>query len=793
MQLLIVINILYSQGVVSAPWFLKLMKRIIVLLLTLLTSLLVYPQKVTISGFVYDSVSTEPLYNAYIINAATNDVALSNEIGYFSITANQPYVDLKISYVGFETFQNRYFVTTDTLLKVYLISNEIDEVKVVADKEPLFRQVMLGSVRLPVKDIETAPSMFGEPDLMKMITSLPGITGGREGLSTIYVRGGDRDQNLILMDGVKIYNSNHLGGLLSIVNADVIRSVDVYKGGFPSRFGGRLSSVIDIQLLDGNKSELKGKYSIGVLQSSLLLDGPVRNDKTTFILGLRASYLDLFLLPWRIKYNKGNLGSMFGYTFFDLNFKITHEINTHNKVSIGLYTGHDIMTSESFDKFSDFTEHMAIGTSAIKLEHNAILSSKTRLKNQAILSKYGTRFTETDNRQYLLNNYQNEMVTNSYIDEIALKSQLEWYPSPTFSFLSGLETSVYSYSPSKFSIVNKDYTNQFYFDTIVGVINPLRSFELSAFVQGDVNISDKIKLTSGLRSTYFLYDKTPEVSLEPRISFRILTGEHTSIKLGLTKMVQNNLGLVSNYQGFEREVWIPASDSIPRQRSWQYSAGFFGESKRYNMEYGIEVFYKSLSDLYRFSPPVEVFEDFSQLTRYTNTGGTGYSYGAEFSLYYSSENVSLNFAYTILKSIRKFQDINQGNPFPSDFDRPHDLSLTSRVRISDRYTINSSFIFSSGAPFTIPESYTPDNQFYWGYYNYADLNNVRLPAYHRLDIGIERNGITKNGNKKKFLINIFNVYARQNPVYIYQDPYNGKTYQLSLFSILPTISYSAEF
>lgn len=747
----------------------------------------------TVSGYIGDSLTKETLYNAYIINQVNNTVVLSNDKGYYSLSAEKGLISLIYSYVGYEPKSLTFKIAKDTLVDIYLVPIKIKEVTVTANAEPLFKQALLGKTNFTIKEIESIPSLAGEPDLMKSITHIAGVSGGREGYSNIYVRGGDRGQNLILLDGVKLYNTNHLGGFMSLFNSDIIKSVDIYKGGFPAGYGGRASSVIYIQSREGNKTKLSGKYSIGILQSKVLLEGPIKSDKTSFLFALRGSYLDILTLPVRIKYLNGQTNSILGYTFTDLNFKLTQNVNNKRKLTLGIYSGQDLMSAIERGKYDLTSDKMNIVNTAIYLDGTNIIGAKLFSKSQLIYSSYRNSYLVSDELETSVENYLSKLENKSHLNEVSYKNQLSWYPANALNIRGGFEASVYGFSPSEFHVRQNDYTNNISFDTIYGIQNRLRSLESSLYLESELDVSNRFTINTGLRATYYRFNNHSDINLEPRLSIRMLIAEKLSAKASFTKMTQNNLALISNYEGFEREVWLPATDALPGQNAFQYSIGIFGDFEKIHLEYGIEAYIKELSEMYYFRAPAEVFEDFSQLQNYITTGGTGNSVGTEITAMFNYPKLSVSLAYTLAKTTRRFKDINNNMEFPSDFDRRHDLSLQTSYIISKKYILNAHFIYSSGTPFTFPESYSPDNNFYYGYFNYGEMNNVRLPDYHRLDFGLERHGLTRKGRKKKFTINIYNAYARQNPVYIYQNPDNGRTYQKSLISFLPTISYSVEF
>lgn len=752
-----------------------------------------YSQEKTLRGYVYDSLSLNPVYNSYIINRNNNDIVLTNEYGFFVYTTQDDTLKIECSHVGYEPFKLDFAVNQDTILKLLLQPVKLKEVKVTAASEPAYKQALLGKVMFSMEEVESIPSFIGEPDLMKAITHTPGVSGGREGFSNIYIRGGGRGQNLILSDGVKLYNTNHLGGFLSAINSDVIKDIDIYKGGFPARFGGRSSSVIDIHTREGNKFDLKGKYSVGVLQSAFLLEGPLKTDKTSFLFAARGSYLDLLTIPYRIKYNRGNAGSMLGYTFADFNFRVDHKFNRGRKLSLILYQANDIMDSEDGHSIHYLSEGMKIRNSSINLITTNSPAPEIFTRSQLIYSGYSSKYYAIDNNNNIPDKYESYFENKSVLNEINIKYQLSWYPDNRFTFKTGFDGNMNLYSPGISRAQINYITTQTSYDTITGLKYKQKSYQAAAFIEGDIVLSSKVNINSGIRLSFYNSGLFHDFSLEPRMSLRILLSDNISVKTGITKMSQNSHPLISNYQGFEKEIWIPATDSLPTQQAIQYSTGIFGLIEPLNIEFSLEGYYKVLSNSYFFRPSVSVFEDYSELSKYLTAGGKNKSYGIELSTRYTIKKLLLDLSYTFSKSTLQFESLNNGKAFPSDFDRRHDLSLVSRLKISDQSFINARFVFSSGTPFTLPVSYNPNNIFFEGYYNYSMINNVRLPSYHRLDIGLEKQGITKKGNTKILKINIYNIYARQNPVYIYLDSYTGDIYQKALFTILPTISYSVNF
>ncbi len=750
-------------------------------------------QTKTISGYILDNETRETLASANCIEVSLKAGVASNSSGHYVITLPVGKVALQASHVGYNPDTVVFDLTRDTTVNFHLSSVQIEEVVITNGKEATFRQSITGMNIIPATTIKSIPSLIGEPDIIRAVTFLPGIAEGREGIAGFYVRGGDRGQNLILLDGAKVYNSNHLGGFFSLFNPDIIKSADMYKGGFPARFGGRASSVLDIHTKEGNRSEFHSKLKIGILQSSLLFEGPLKNQRTSYLVALRASYFDLLTLPIRIKAKTDGTGDIFGYTFADLNVKVNHEINERNKIFVNIYSGLDLQGSYDKGVTETYDDDLWIRTNLLTVGHTWIPGRKTFFKNSIILSDYGNRISAFNSVKSPTEDYFARTSSQSSIRELSFKSIIDWSPNISHSIKAGAELNRYSFLPGRLHIEAGDLILDNWLDTLMGSANKLNSLELSLFVEDDVSVSDALKVYAGIRASSYFYKKSQRLALEPRLSLRLMLNENLSAKLSYTRMTQYNHSLVSNYQGFERDVWIASTDSIPPQKADQFSAGVYGEITGLDTEFSMELYYKKMNELIDYNSTSGSFDDFSEINDRIVCGGRGWSYGLEFMTSRDLSPVSMSLSYTLSWSYRQFDDLNNGEVFPSRFDRRHDLSVVARFKPDNKYTLNAQFILSSGTPFTLPESYVKDNRFSYGYFVYAGINNMRLPLYHRLDLGIERRGKTKKGNTKTTSFNFYNVYARQNPVYIYYDPYRGKVFQRCLFSIIPSISYSVDF
>ena len=747
----------------------------------------------TISGYIRDKDTYEVLSSANFFEVMAKAGVASNSSGYYSFTLPAGKVTIQASHVGYQPVIVEFNLQSDTTINFLLSIILLDEVVITSGQTATFKQSATGINIIPASTIKSIPSLIGEPDIIRAVTFIPGVSEGREGIAGFYVRGGDRGQNLILLDGAKIYNTNHLGGFVSLFNSDIIKSADMYKGGFPSRFGGRASSVLDIHTKEGNKHEFHSKFKVGILQSSLLCEGPLKSQRTSYLVAIRASYFDLLLLPLRIKVKADGRGDLFGYTFADINLKVNHEVNNKNKLFANFYSGLDLQGS-SYNGLNEASDDdLLIRTNLLTLGHTFVPGKKTFLKNSLIISGYGNRISAYYSENTPHEQYFTRTSSQSSIRELTFKSILDWNPDVAHSIKAGAELNNYSFLPGKLHQEYEDLLIKHRFDTIFGTSSWLKSSELSLFFEDDYTVCNALKVYAGIRSSGYFYKKSVNISLEPRLSLRLMLSENVSAKISYTRMTQYNHSLWSNYQGFERDVWIASTDSIPAQTANQYSGGVYGNLTELNTEFGLEVYYKNMNDLIDYNSTSSNFDDFSNVNSRIVRGGRGWSYGLEFMASRDISPVFLSLSYALSWSYRQFDELNNGEKFPSRFDRRHNLSIVARYKPDNKYVINAQFHCSTGTPFTLPESYVNNNRFSYGYFLYSGINNMRLPLYHRLDLGIDRKGKTKKGNVKTTSLNFYNVYARQNPVYIYYSPGTGKVYQKCLFSIIPSITYSIEF
>lgn len=749
----------------------------------------------TLSGHIYDSTTGEAIPYATCWNESNSQGTTTNAFGYFSIP-NGDNAKLRVSCIGYQAITIDVPSGNDTTIVIKLTpkSTNLQEV-VVSTYIPMQEQVQMGKNTVPTALIKQMPSFVGEPDILKSITYLPGVISGKDGYSNIFVRGGDRGQNLVLLDGIKIYNTSHAGGFLSLFNSDIVKHVDVYKGGFPAQYGGRASSIVDIVTKDGNNERFSGKASIGLISSNILIESPIGSNLSFYLAG-RTSYFALFSAKQRKDFKKTGTGDYMNYSFFDINSRIKWRINPNSNLSLSIFYGDDISSSADGESNTD-GEHqlrrdrLLINNKGISLTHTQSFKS-VFWRNIISLSQYKNsntyRFEEMYKRDTLLTRTQ----TISSIRDISAQSRIE-ISSGIGQIKTGIEFSHYYFRPSLTQSTDIRSISDISNDTIIGDITPMRSNETSAYVNDAIEINDRLSSEVGLRTSYYTAKGAQYWRTEPRISARYMFSDNISLKANYTMMNQYNHVIVSMRDGLEKEMWTASTKKLKPQHANQISAGLFYGREENKLNVSIEAFKKKMSNLITYRAPLDGDNATASIEDAVETGGTGRCHGIETLISKEWEAVSASLSYTLSRNERKFRNINKGEWYPFHYDRRHDLNILATWHINNKWSLSGNFALSSGAPVTLPVSYVDEDPINHEYYVYEGINNRRLPTYHRLDLAATHSKRTKRGNMSEFKINIFNVYARQNAQAMYFSSWSGKATQISMFSIVPTVSYSITF
>lgn len=794
------------------------MKKIILLLLLSAAFYVVDAQKFTISGYVEDIESGEKISGAAIYDQNINWLGtMTNPYGYFSITLPKQKIKLVASYIGYNSMLSEFDLTKDTVINFSLSSaTDIEEVEITGHKSDAERTQM-SVIDVPVSTIKKLPMLLGEIDVLKAIQLLPGVQSGTEGTSGIYVRGGGPDQNLILIDGVPVYNVNHLFGFFSIFNADAINTVTLVKGGFPARYGGRLSSVIDIKMKEGNLKKYSGSVSIGIISSKLTFEGPIIKDKSSFIISYRRTYIDV--LSWPIQKMmiaaSGNSDTKFraGYYFWDLNTKLNYKLSERDRVYLSFYTGTDeAYTEEEYewqDSFEKFKAGLEWGNMTSALRWNHMFAKKLFLNTTATYSKYlfNVGFSEENYDQYSKYGMDASFKYFSGIEDLALKFDFDYRPAPAHSLKFGGNYTYHTFSPgiNAYKINYDDAEADI--DTTYGN-KPIYANEYFAYAEDEINVFKNFKANIGVHYSGFYVDETLYQSVQPRVSLRYLVSDNISVKAAYTDMTQYLHLLTNATIGMPTDLWLPVTKNLKPQKSRQYAAGvFYSIENKY--DFSIEGYYKTMSNLIEYKEGASFFSGLAdeeatdrEWESQIETGGSGESYGAEFLLKKNSGKTTGWIGYTLSWSYRQFDNINFGEKFSYSYDRRHDIGIVVTHELKENIDVSATWVYGTGNSYTLALDRYLSLPYVsnWGSYdkivdNIDSRNNYRMPAYHRLDINLNFKKDKKHGTRT-FSIGAYNVYNRKNPFYLdfgYDSRQNRVLKQYSIFPIIPSINYKFEF
>lgn len=803
-------------------------KGILSIMMLLLLSLMAGAQKYTVSGYVTDAASGEPLIGVAVFDSGSACGTVTGNSGFYSISLDAGEKTLVFNCLGFaehvEVLNLAGSITMNVKLRESMselegavVTSRINDIGV--------HGTQMSAIEVPLSQIKTIPAFAGEVDVIKALQLLPGVQSGTEGSAGLYVRGGGADENLLLMDGVPLYNVNHLFGFFSVFNPDAIKNVTLYKGSFPARFGGHLSSVVDIRLNDGNDSEIHGAASIGLISSKFSLEGPIVKGRTTFNISARRTYLDLLAKPALAYVNKENYDDADnfakyggGYDFYDLNAKITHHFKNDDRLSLSFYTGDDAASVKMDDAYSyNIVEYDQDG-SYRKTDYINKYDQKikfgwrwgnlvTALRwNHAITPKLymtaGTSYTQY--RSYLslgmdeisgiyhgskkmeVEQMSMGLDYNSRINDIAGFVDFEWFPSPDHEVKFGTGYTYHRFKPGIISVA-QEYKGTYVPDELkplsisVGDV-PIVSHETALYGEDNWTVAPWLKANLGFRASLYSVGGKTYFSAEPRLSARALLTDRFSIKASYSEMGQYIHLLCNSNLSLPSDLWVPVTERIKPMRSRQVAAGAFYDIKRF--EFSIEAYYKTMDNVLEYKDGASYFG--------VSTGwedkvcmGRGWAYGVEFFVQKKTGKTTGWIGYTLARSMRQFDRpgniINDGNPFPAKYDRRHDLSATVTHRFSKRFDLSANFVLSSGNCGSLGLDYYQlrdvtgtgktagmnDGWYSSGTY-LPNRNNYRMPLYNRMDLGMNFYKEKKHGTSI-WNISVYNVYNRLNPFLVIPD------------------------
>jgi hypothetical protein len=762
--------------------------------------------KYTVSGYVKEKKNGESLPGVNVYVKETMKGGSTNEFGFYSFTIPEGNYTLSASFLGFQNFEQPITLNQNLRINIEMLSAEIvtQVVEVTGvRKDKNVESTDMGTVDLQIEQIKSIPALLGEVDIFRTLQLLPGVMSAGEGNSGFYVRGGGPDQNLVLLDQAVVYNPGHLFGFFSVFNSDAIKNVNLIKGGMPANYGGRLSSVVDVSMKEGNMKKYNVEGGIGLISSRLTIQGPIKKDKCSFIVSGRRTYIDLISKPFMKKIKGGEFAGN-SYYFYDVNAKFNYIFSDKDRLYVSGYFGRDVFT------YNDQTFNVKIpwGNATATMRWNHLFSNKLFMNVIALYNDYNFAI-ESKFQDVRFNLY-------SGIRDVGGKVDLDYYPNANHAIKFGGEHTWHTFIPYTVSgssggenIIDVDKINRKY------------GHESAIYVLDDFTVTEWLKINAGLRGSMFnnvgpqnkyLFDENNRptdtleykrsqhiktyLGIEPRINLRFALNESMSVKTSFTYNSQYIHLVSSSTTTLPTDLWVPSTAMVKPQRGYQAAAGFFKNFKDNMFETSIEVYFKKMNNQIEFGQSFvpELGADIEDAFVF----GDAISYGSEFFVKKAYGKWNGWVGYTLSRTQRKFLDLNDGKTFPAKYDRRHDAKLVLIYDISKRWNVSATFVYGTGIATTVPVGrYFIEGQIV---NQYGDRNDYRLKPYHRADISA-----TYIMKRKKYYsditISVYNLYNRRNPYFIYFDVegdiasgnLNLQAKQVSLFPILPSITWNFKF
>ena len=763
--------------------------------------------KFTLSGYLKDSLSGETIIGATISVNGQGKGVNSNQYGFYSITLPHGEYELSITHVGYTTQRSTINLNQNITLDFLLLPKSTTFTEVVVSsrrRDANVKNAQMGKFDLSMNQVKALPVLLGEVDILKTLQLLPGVRNAGEGNTGLYVRGGGPDQNLIMLDDAIVYNTGHLFGFFSIFNSDAIKNTTLIKGGMPAQYGGRLSSVLDVAMKEGNMNKTQVEGGIGLIASRFSIQGPIKKDKASFIISGRRTYVDALIKPF-VKKSSQFYGS--GYYFYDLNTKVNYKFSNKDRLYLSGYFGRDVFDFKNSRR--SFRANIPWGNATATLRWNHVFNRKLFANTTLVYNNYNFAFNAAQE------NFSLSLASG--IRDVNAKLDFDYYPAPQHKVKFGGLFIYHKFTPNILS--GQQDT------TIFKPNNESTKYanETAVYLQDDWELSEKVKIHLGVRYSGFaqigpytkytrdddgnkldsvVYKRSDLIKayggLEPRMTIRYAFNDETSFKAAVTRNLQY-IHLVSNAgTTLPTDLWVPSTFRVQPQKSWLYALGLFKNFKENTYETSVELYYKDMDN------QIEYKEGYTPSLRDPEEEfvyGRGWSYGAEFFINKSRGRLTGWIGYTLSWTYRKFPDLNDQNTYPAKYDRRHDLSVVGTYELNDRWKLSTVFVYGSGNATSLPERFYIMNGVLSQ--EYSKINEYRLPSYHRLDLSAIYTPRKNVGRKLQtnWVFSIYNVYSRLNPYFIYFDqtgsPYDGslqiEAKQVSLFPIIPAVTWNFKF
>lgn len=762
-------------------------------------------KRYTISGYVRDMGSSETLIGASITDTRSGATAMTNAYGFFSLTLPEGEVRLRIGQVGYEAQYHNLVLSENTTLHFTLVNSTTLAEAIVTAKhsETGIGSTKLGAIELTAEQLRAAPALLGEPDVMKTIQLLPGVQPSIDGTAGINVRGGSPDQNLILLDGIPLYNVDHAMGLFSVFSPEAVKKMSFYKASYPARYGGRLSSVVDVRTNDGDMNSYHGLLSIGLLSSRLHAEGPIVKDRMSFHVAARRTYLDAISRPLMPK------DEQVYYYFYDVNAKLNYRFSDRSRLYLMLYGGNDRLSSNYTDDYNNMYSknggHLNWGNRVAALRWNYVLSERLFTNTTLAFNRYKmdiNNFSEERTAQ------EQQRFDSRYASEIrdwSFTTDLHYYPSPKHTIRAGVGYTYHTFIPQVMTLRTREQeAGSTPVDSVQRSIfnRNIYAHEASLYAEDDWHISPQWQLNIGAHASLFDVRGKTYMALQPRASLRYAPTPDWAVKVGYTEMQQHVHLLTSMSIAMPTDLWVPVTDKVRPMHARQYSVGGYYTGSE-GWEFSAEVYYKDMRHLLEYRDGASYFGVTSNWESKIESG-RGHAYGVEVMLQRTVGRTTgwLNYAWS--KAERKFDNgrVNRGEWFPYKHDRRHSINLMLNHKFSPRFEIGGSWVFYTGGAMTLATAHTelaePDR---WDYRTEAGLitsrNNFRLPPTHRLSLSFSWHKKLKKRGLRTWNVSLFNVYNAMNPTFVYGthsgSPSTYVVKKITALPLIPSVTYTYRF
>lgn len=781
----------------------------------------------TISGFVKDG-SGETLINATIFDQTTGLGTMTNAYGFFSLTLPVGEHRLRCSYIGFEDKHISLQLASNRTENITLKENaRLGEVVVTGDLNSPLMHTQTGKISLNMRDIKTEFSLLSSADVVKTLQRASGVSEGIELMSGLYVHGGNNDENLFMIDGTPLYQVNHSLGLFSSFNADMVKNVDFYKSGFPARYGGRLSSVIDVRTRDGDFNHFHGSYRIGMLDGSVQFEGPIRKGRTSYNIGLRRSWLDLLTRPFFAIYNRMNDADeddiTLNYFFHDFNAKVTNIFSDRSRLSLSMYSGEDrihtrdkiVETDYGDTEVSEFK--MNWGNFNVAANWEYLFSPKLFANFTAVYTHNVSKYSYVDDDRMTPSSPshagETSVMYNSHgyrstIDDVGYRTAFDYRPSPHHHIRMGHDYTFHMFHPQ-----TRRHKNYYGTGLDIDTISTSSSYrnnahEWNVYGEDEVTLDKHWSFNAGVNVALFSISHKIFVNADPRLAVKYQPLSNLSFKTSLTSMTQYVHKISNSFLELPTDYWVPTTSALHPMRSWQWAGGVYYQPAR-TLTLSLEGYYKQSRHLLQYSswsglePPASRWDKMV-------TDGRGKYFGLEFDAVYKTKRMELTGAYTLSWNKRRFDDFYP-EWYYDKFDNRHKINLTGRWQLTSKIAAYAAWSYHSGNHVTVPVQMTqtpdvpdgrppranlPGDMVEDRMYVFDIPNNYRLPAYHRLDVGFDFHHTTRHGHERIWNVSVYNAYCHFNSLFV--DIHQNDKGQFSIrnhayIPVIPSFSYTIKF